>query len=88
MNKKLRTYRADEGEFRVLRQVAAARGLTVSETIRTLAAEEAQRLALADAPKPKRKPKYEPRIWRGDEIYNMEFPERKPRKARREGGEQ
>lgn len=24
---------------------------------------------------PKRKPKYEPRIWRGDEIYNMEFPE-------------
>ena len=74
MEKKLRTYRASEAEFSIIRKVAQARGLTVSAAIRVLAAEEAQRLALADAPKPKRKPEYEPRIWRGDEIYNMEFP--------------
>ena len=82
---RLHTFRADDREFEILRQVAAARGLSVSATIRLLAAEEAQRLALADAPKPKRKPKYEPRIWRGDEIYNMEFPQRKPRKPRSVG---
>jgi len=85
MEKKLRTYRADDAEFAIIRKVAQARGLSVSATIRTLAAEEAQRLALSDAPKPKRKPKYEPRIWRGDEIYNMEFPQRKPRKPRSVG---
>ena len=85
---RLHTFRADDREFEILRQVAAARGLSVSATIRLLAAEEAQRLGLVDAPttpKPKRKPKYEPRIWRGDEIYNMEFPQRKPRSK---GGEQ
>jgi hypothetical protein len=52
MNRQLHTYKASEGEFAILRQVAAARGLTVSETIRVLAHEEAQRLGLATtAPK-------------------------------------